>query len=95
MRRLTDKSRCRRRSRTDGAAVAENASIPESDPTFSQATPHAGKFGQLIQVSNELATDTGVDLDSYLVEGAGSNLGWPQVPSTSWVTAPPNLMVLR
>lgn len=56
-------------------AVAEAAAIPESDPTFGQATLGAWKFGQLIQVSNELATDTGVDLDQYLAESAGSNLG--------------------
>jgi len=57
------------------AAVAENAPIPESDPAFGRATLGAWKFGMLIQVSNELATDSGIGLDSYLAEAAGSNLG--------------------
>ncbi len=57
------------------AAVAENNPIAESDPTFGQAVLTAWKFGQLIQVSNELAVDTGVDLDGYLADSAGSNLG--------------------
>jgi HK97 family phage major capsid protein len=57
------------------ALVPENNAIPESDPAFGQVTLGAFKYGQLIQISNELATDSGVDLDGYLAEAAGSNLG--------------------
>lgn len=54
-----------------GALVSEGGSIGESDPTFGQARLDAYKYGVLIQVSNELATDTGVDLVGYLARQGG------------------------
>lgn len=57
------------------ALVAEAAAIPESDPTFGQATLNAYKYGVLIQVSNELATDSGIDLLSYLARASGLSIG--------------------
>lgn len=57
------------------ALVAEAAAIPESDPAFGQATLNAYKYGQLIQVSSELATDSGIDLLGYLARAAGLGLG--------------------
>jgi HK97 family phage major capsid protein len=55
--------------------VAEAGPIAESDAAFGQATLSAYKYGQLIEVSNELATDTGIGRDRYLAESAGTNLG--------------------
>jgi HK97 family phage major capsid protein len=58
-----------------GALVAEAGTIGASDPTFGQVTMSAYKYGVLIQVSNELLTDTAVDLDGYLSMQAGRALG--------------------
>lgn len=58
-----------------GALVAEGAAIAESDPAFVKRTLLAYKYGQIIQVSNELVADTGVDLLSYLARIAGENIG--------------------
>lgn len=58
-----------------GALFAEAATITESAPTFGQLTLGAFKYGVLIQVSNELVTDTGVDLEGYLAMQAGRALG--------------------
>jgi HK97 family phage major capsid protein len=62
-------------SHGSAALVAEGGTIAENDPAFGQATLSAFKFGQLIQVSTELAQDTGISLDGYLAESAGRNLG--------------------
>lgn len=58
-----------------GAAVAEAAAIGQSDPAFGQRTLGAFKFGQLILLSNELVTDTAVDLLGYVARSAGRNVG--------------------
>ncbi|MGC5330990.1 phage major capsid protein [Micromonospora sp. DT62] len=55
--------------------VGEAAAIPESDPTFGKVTLGAYKYGLLLQVSRELASDTGVDLEGYLAKQAGQALG--------------------
>lgn len=57
------------------ALVAEAGTIAASDPTFGQVTLNAYKYGVLIQVSNELVTDTGFDLESYLARQAGRSVG--------------------
>jgi HK97 family phage major capsid protein len=57
------------------AIVAEGGAIPENDPTFGQASLGAYKYGDLIQISRELVTDTGVDLVGYLAAQAGRALG--------------------
>lgn len=58
-----------------GTLVAEGSVIPEDDPAFSQGTLLAYKYGDLIQVSSELLSDTGVELLSYLARAAGQALG--------------------
>lgn len=59
----------------DGTIVSEGAVINENDPTFGQGTLNAYKFANLVQVSNELLTDTGVDLLGYLAKAMGRSLG--------------------
>lgn len=53
----------------------EAATIPTSDPAFGQITLGAFKYGVLIDVSRELVSDTGVDLEGYLAMQAGRALG--------------------
>lgn len=60
---------------SSAAIVAEAGAITESDPAFGQVTLGAFKYGTLIQVSRELLTDTGVDLEGYLSMQAGRALG--------------------
>ncbi|GIV50318.1 MAG: hypothetical protein KatS3mg038_2270 [Candidatus Kapaibacterium sp.] len=48
------------------AAVAENAAITESDPTFGQVNVVAGKWAVLTRVSSELAEDAFVSMGDYL-----------------------------
>ncbi|MGW2261445.1 phage major capsid protein [Streptomyces sp. NPDC001780] len=62
-------------SSPSGAPVAEAGPLPTSDPAFGQATLDAYKYGLLLQVSNELLTDTAVDLEGYLARQAGRALG--------------------
>lgn len=57
------------------AIVTEAGTIGTSEPTFGQVTLGAFKYGALIQVSRELLTDTGVDLEGYLAMQAGRALG--------------------
>ena len=57
------------------ALTAEAAAIAASDPAFGQITLNAYKYATLIQVSNELVTDTSVDLMGYLAMQAGRALG--------------------
>lgn len=58
-----------------GAAVAEAGNILTSDPAFGKVPLGAFKYARLIQVSSELLTDTGVDLDGYLAMQIGRALG--------------------
>lgn len=60
---------------SSASIVAEAAPIGESDPAFGQVELGAYKYGTLIQVSRELLTDTGVDLEGYLAMQAGRALG--------------------
>jgi len=55
--------------------VGEGAAITESDPVFAQRTLNAYKYGVLNQVSNELVTDTSVDLLGYLARACGRAVG--------------------
>ncbi len=57
------------------AIVTEGAAIAASDPAFGQITLGAYKYGLLIQVSRELISDTGADLEGYLSMQAGRALG--------------------
>lgn len=60
---------------SSAAIVTEGAAIGASDPAFGQTTLGAYKYGCLIQVSRELLSDTGVDLEGYLSMQAGRALG--------------------
>lgn len=57
------------------ALTPEGTAIPAADPTFSQRALGAFKYGQLVQVANELVTDTAVDLLGYIASSAGRNAG--------------------
>jgi HK97 family phage major capsid protein len=62
---------------THGTAtlVAEGGAFLENDAQFKQVTMNAYKFGQLVQVSTELISDSAVDLLSYLGRAAGIAIG--------------------
>lgn len=60
---------------SSASIVTEAGTISESDPTFGQVTLGAFKYGTVIQVSRELLTDAGVDLEGYLAMQAGRALG--------------------
>ena len=60
---------------TAPAIVLEAGAILEADPTFGQVTLGAFKYGRMVQVSTELVTDTGVDLQGYLARSVGRALG--------------------
>jgi HK97 family phage major capsid protein len=60
---------------SSAAIVTEGGTIAASDPAFGQITLGAFKYGLLIQVSRELITDTGADLEGYLAMQAGRALG--------------------
>jgi len=60
-----------------GTVTSEAAAIGESDPTF-QAFLTLGAFKEsfLVQVSNEMLEDTGIDLLGYLGRNVGQALGY-------------------
>jgi len=57
------------------AIVTEGGTIGGTDPTFGQITLGAYKYGLLIQVSRELLSDEGVDIEAYLAMQAGRAIG--------------------
>lgn len=57
------------------ALTAEAATIAASDPAFGQASLGAYKYAVLIQMSNELVSDTSIDLLGYLSMEVGRALG--------------------
>jgi len=56
--------------------TAEGSAIQENDPQYSSFTLGAYRYGQLIQVSRELVTDAGFDIESHLANAAGNALGY-------------------
>jgi len=60
---------------TGAAIVTEGNTIGGTDPTFGQLTLGAFKYGLLIQVSRELLSDEGVDIEAYLAMQAGRAIG--------------------
>ena len=56
-------------------SVAAAGTISESNPTFSSITLGAEKYGALVQVAQELVTDAGFDISSYLAQQLGTSLG--------------------
>jgi len=55
--------------------TAEAGAISPSEPTFDKIVLGAYKYGILMQVSSELVTDSGVDLEGYLSMQAGRAIG--------------------
>lgn len=57
------------------AIVAEGASFAESDPTFATVTMSAYKFGNLLQVSDELISDSAFDIERFVGQALGTQIG--------------------
>jgi HK97 family phage major capsid protein len=62
-------------ARMAGTAVAEAAVYAESDPLFTNITLRAAKVGSLTLVSDELLSDSGIDIVSFLGRQMGLALG--------------------
>src|SRR6056297_1972894 len=54
----------------------ETDAITSSDPTFTNITLEAYKYGVLVPISNELLTDAGFNIESVIAEQAGNALGF-------------------
>ena len=55
--------------------VSETSAIATSESQFGQVTLGAYKYGAMFQISRELLSDEGVDLEGYLAMNAGRALG--------------------
>jgi HK97 family phage major capsid protein len=55
--------------------VAEATTITGTDPTFDSLQLAVWKFGEIIKISNELATDSAVDIESLVADLIGQNIG--------------------
>lgn len=62
-------------ARMAGTAVAEGATYAESDPEFTNLTLRSHKIGTLTLISDELVTDSGIDIVSFLGRQMGLALG--------------------
>jgi HK97 family phage major capsid protein len=56
-------------------SVAAAGTIAINNPTFSSITLGATKYASLVSVSNELVSDAGFDITSYLAQQLGTSLG--------------------
>jgi HK97 family phage major capsid protein len=56
-------------------SVAAGSAIGESNPTFASITLGAEKYGALVQVAQELVTDAGFNITSYIAQQLGTSLG--------------------
>jgi HK97 family phage major capsid protein len=56
-------------------SVAAGGTVAESNPTFSSITLNAYKYGAIVNVANELVTDAGFNLTSYIAQQLGTSLG--------------------
>lgn len=65
------------------AIVGEGTALAEADPALGQVTLGAWKYGQLLQISNELLEDTGVDILGFIAKDTGRALG--RVTDTDYV----------
>lgn len=54
--------------------VAEAGTIPTVDPVFDKITITPAKYGVLLQIPSELATDTVVDLTGYVAKSAAQGI---------------------
>ena len=60
---------------SSSGSVAAAGTISESNPTFSSITLGAEKYGALVQVAQELVTDAGFNITSYIAQQLGTSLG--------------------
>ncbi|WP_406143756.1 phage major capsid protein [Streptomyces anulatus] len=60
---------------SSAAITPEATALTESDPAFAKRSLGAYKYGVLLQISSELLSDTGVDLQGFLSMQAGRALG--------------------
>lgn len=65
------------------ALVLEGSAIAENDPQFGKMTLGAYKYGQLVQISNELLEDTAVDIVGFAAQDLGRALA--RVTDTAYV----------
>lgn len=66
------------------ALSGEGSAIAGTDPSFGQLTMNAWKYGRVLHISNELLTDTGVDIEGFIAQDLGRDLG--QVTGAALVT---------
>jgi HK97 family phage major capsid protein len=60
---------------SSSGSVAAGGTITESNPTFSSITLGAEKYGALVQVAQELVSDAGFNITSYIAQQLGTSLG--------------------
>lgn len=60
---------------SSAGSVAAGSAVAESNPTFSSITLGAEKYGALVSVAQELVTDAGFDISSYIAQELGTSLG--------------------
>jgi HK97 family phage major capsid protein len=60
---------------SSAGSVAAGSAIAESNPTFSSLTLGAEKYGALVSVAQELVTDAGFDISSYIAQELGKAIG--------------------
>lgn len=58
-----------------GAQVGEGQTIPTSEPTLGKRSLYAYKYGDLLQISRELADDSAFDLEGFIARQAGRAIG--------------------
>jgi HK97 family phage major capsid protein len=56
-------------------SVAAGSAIDESNPTFASITLGAEKYGALVAVAQELVSDAGFNITSYIAQQLGTSLG--------------------
>ena len=56
-------------------SVSAAGTISESNPTFASITLGAEKYGALVQVAQELVSDAGFNITSYIAQQLGTSLG--------------------
>jgi HK97 family phage major capsid protein len=60
---------------SSSGSVAAAGTVAESNPTFSSITLGAVKYGAIVNLANELVTDSGFDISSYIATQLGTSLG--------------------
>lgn len=71
-------------TRSTAAIRGEGTALGEVDATFGQATLNAWKYGVLTQVSNELLTDTGIDMLGFIARDTAQAIA--RITDTDYVT---------